>query len=99
MSRLIVCLAAATLCLSVSACETPSAEGPLSPVFGLAVASMNNQIVNPGPPSEEPPEGSAARGDAAIRRYEAGRVRPLENSPTSKVSAQTTTSTTTSDEK
>ncbi|MCW2573913.1 MAG: hypothetical protein JWO88_3971 [Frankiales bacterium] len=57
-------------------------DAPLSPNFGQAVASLDAQIV-PAPPTEAPPEGSAARGVAAIRRYEKGQPRPLEPAGTS----------------
>lgn len=48
-------------------------DEPLSPTFGVAVASLQSQIVA-APVSLEPPVGSAARGVLAIRRYEAGKV-------------------------
>jgi hypothetical protein len=57
-------------------------DAPLSPTFGQAVASMDAQII-PAPATEAPPEGSAARGVAAIRRYEKGQPRPLEAAGTS----------------
>ena len=57
-------------------------DAPLSPAFGRAVASLDAQIV-PAAPTEAPPEGSAARGVAAIRRYEKGQPRPLEHAGTS----------------
>ncbi|HEV2530975.1 hypothetical protein [Phenylobacterium sp.] len=57
-------------------------DAPLSPTFGQAVASMDAQIV-PATPGDAPPEGSAARGVAAIRRYEKGQPRPLEPASTS----------------
>ena len=49
-------------------------DAPLSPTFGVAVATLDSQIVNPGPVDLRPPTSSAARGVLAIRRYEAGKV-------------------------
>jgi hypothetical protein len=75
------------LILSISAglaaCQTPL-DAPLSPTFGMAVASMQSQIV-PVPESDLPPEGSAARSAAAIARYEKGEVKKLEAQRTSDV--------------
>jgi len=48
-------------------------DGPMSPTFGFAVASMDNQIIDPAP-AAGPPEVSAARAAAAVERYERGRV-------------------------
>jgi hypothetical protein len=76
--RLVLVLAA---CCVASACSTP-VDAPLSPTFGQAVASMQSQII-PVEVSELPPEGSGARGAAAIARYQKGEVRKLETQTTS----------------
>jgi hypothetical protein len=67
--------------LGAAACQTPL-DAPLSPTLGLAVATMQHQIV-PTPVTDAPPEGSAARSAAAIDRYVRGEVTPLEQPNTS----------------
>jgi hypothetical protein len=62
-------------------------DAPLSPSFGLAVASMQAQIVPPQRISDQPPETAAARAAAAIRRYEQGRPKVAETQATSAVGA------------
>lgn len=64
-----------SLCAGLSACST-QIDAPQSETFGLAVASMQNQIV-PVPVSNAPTETSAARTATAIARYEAGEVKEL----------------------
>lgn len=59
--------------LPLAACAD-RADAPLSPSLGAAVASMDSQIIDPVP-AEGIPEGSGARGAAAIKRYETGRVK------------------------
>ena len=87
-------LAAVTLALGGCA---ERIDAPLSPTFGLAVASLDSQIAHPGPVDPRPPVSSGARGVAAIRRLEAGKV-IVPATPTSDVSVATasTTSSTTS---
>jgi hypothetical protein len=86
MSRLMKLVALAALCAAAGGCQTPL-DAPPSPTFGQAVASMQSQII-PAEVSNEPPESSAARGVAAIERYEAGKVDPLQNTTTSNVGSQ-----------
>lgn len=70
-------------------------DAPLSQTFGVAVASMDSQIV-PAPVDPRPPVTSAARGVAAIRRYETGKVAApvasTSNVSASSVSSSSTTS-------
>jgi hypothetical protein len=63
----------AALALPAAACAS-RADRPLSPSLGAAVASMDAQIIDPTP-AEGAPQGSGARGVAAIKRYETGRVK------------------------
>jgi hypothetical protein len=66
-------------------CAAPL-DAPLSPNFGLAVASMQAQVI-PVAVSDLPPESSGARGVAAVRRYEKGEVKKLETQSTSVIGA------------
>jgi hypothetical protein len=83
MSPLMKLAALAALCAGAGACQTP-VDAPPSPTFGQAVASLQSQII-PADLGAEPPESSAARGVAAIKRYEAGKVTGLQNASTSNV--------------
>jgi hypothetical protein len=67
-------------------CASPL-DAPLSPTFGAAVASLEAQIIPPTAATEQPPQGSGARGVAAIRRYERGEPKTAGESATSNVSA------------
>jgi len=80
----------------LAACTTPL-DAPLSPTLGQAVASMDVQII-PAPADDRPPESSGARGVAAIKRYETGRVKQPRGAGTSEIgmvqaSADSTSST------
>lgn len=74
----------------VSACAAglcgcaQSIEGPLSPTFGQAVATMDTQII-PAPISQQPPSSSGVVGTAAIGRYEKGQVYRPETQETSSI--------------
>ncbi|HEY8571552.1 hypothetical protein [Phenylobacterium sp.] len=83
MRTLIRLAAAAALATLAGACMSSfdqdwgsleRTDAPLGANFGLAVASMDNQIIDPTP-ALGPPETSGAKAAAAIRRYERGRVR------------------------
>lgn len=91
--RLRLALVAAA-CLACAACasDPPTVEGPLSPEFGVAAASLQAQIV---PPRPGPSSGSSgARAALAITRYDTDKVIPPVSASTSAVSASTTSSTT-----
>ena len=69
------------LCFGAAACT--SVDAPLSPVFGEARASMKEQIIAQGPPSDLPPSGSAVTGAAAIERYLRGAQKQPQQEDTS----------------
>jgi uncharacterized lipoprotein YajG len=79
--KLIALTAAAGAAALLAGCATPL-DTPLSPQLGQAVASMNAQII-PAAVSDEPPESSAARSAAAVRRYEQGKVKEPATTRTS----------------
>lgn len=58
------------VCAGMAGCSTPL-DAPMSDTFGLAVASMNNQII-PAEVSDLPPEDSGARAVLAIQRADRG---------------------------
>jgi hypothetical protein len=61
-----------------------SVDGPLSPIFGKAVASMDTQII-PVAVSEEQPSSSGVIGVAAVGRYEKDQKKEVETQNTSKI--------------
>jgi hypothetical protein len=60
-------------------------DAPLSPTFGVAVASLQAQIVPAT--TDGPLTSSAARGASAIRRYERGEPKTMGDYATSNVSS------------
>jgi hypothetical protein len=76
--RVLLILAASA---AAAACTTP-VDGPQSSSFGVAVASMDAQII-PAAVSDLPPESSGARSVLAIARSEKGEPRKLESQTTS----------------
>jgi hypothetical protein len=74
---------AAVLLAGLTGCAE-RADAPLSPTFGMAVASLQAQIVPPAA-VPGPAQSSAARGIVAVTRYERGQPRALETAPTSNV--------------
>ena len=62
----------ASLCAGLCGC-VQSVDGPLSPTFGQAVASMDSQII-PAAVSSQPPPANGARAATAIERLEKGQV-------------------------
>lgn len=75
-------IAVAALCVGSSACmnafdpqwgSRDRADAPMSPTFGRALASMDNQIIDPTPAAGLPAT-SAAKAASAIGRYERGQV-------------------------
>ncbi|WP_374471717.1 hypothetical protein [Phenylobacterium sp.] len=71
--------------LGLGACSTPL-DAPLSPSFGVAAATLQSQAIPPAP-DPGPRASSAARGVAAIRRYEAGEVKEAETQAASQLGA------------
>lgn len=86
MSRALKIAAIAALGAAAAACQSPMDE-PMSPTFGRAVASLDAQII-PAAPDPRPPEGSAAVGVGAIRRYEHDAVKAPPSVYTSSVGSQ-----------
>jgi hypothetical protein len=76
--RVLLILAASA---AAAGCTTP-VDAPQSSAFGLAVASMDAQII-PAAVSDLPPETSGARSTLAIARYQKGEPKKLENQTTS----------------
>jgi hypothetical protein len=74
MSRLVSTIATLALGAAAAACSG-QIDAPLSSTFGQALASMDNQIIDPTP-AVGVPETSAAKGVLAIERYENDRVKP-----------------------
>lgn len=68
--------------VALTACSSAALDAPQSPTFGLAVASMQSQILATEV-SDLPPESSGHRAAAAIARYEKGEVRKLDAQTTS----------------
>ncbi|HVI31059.1 hypothetical protein [Phenylobacterium sp.] len=75
-------LAPAAAALGLCACSTAPLgaplDAPLSSSFGVAAATLGRQAAAAAPSAGGPAASSGARGAEAIRRYEAGEVRPLE---------------------
>lgn len=71
----------ATVCAAALSGCSAHIDGPLSPVFGKAVATMDTQII-PAPISDKQPAGSGAQGAAAIDRYQKDQVYKPETQAT-----------------
>lgn len=76
----------------LAGCAAPGGEAP-SPNFGRAAASLQSQWTPAAAdaPEDTPADSSAARGVAAIRRYEKGEPKPLEAAATSAQSGSSAT--------
>ena len=70
--------AALGLCACSTAPMGAPLDAPLSSSFGVAAATLGRQAIAAAPAAAGPAASSGARGAEAIRRYEAGEVRPLE---------------------
>jgi hypothetical protein len=83
--RTLLALSALTLlCACAHKIDTVDA-----PTYGASVQLMHDAQTEPGPVSEQPPEGSGAQAALAQERYQTGQTRPLL--PTTTSSANPTT--------
>lgn len=61
-----------------------SIDGPISPVFGEALASVEAQAVEVAV-SDLPPETSGQAAAAAVKRYNEGKTKPVQTYATSTI--------------
>jgi hypothetical protein len=83
MRTLILASVAAVAAASLCGC-VDSVDGPLSPTFGKAVATMDTQII-PTQVSDQAPASSGEVAAAAVGRYQKGQVYKPEAASTSTV--------------